>query len=62
MGSWEYFWRRVNQVMETIQHTEKPESKPADKPVQGSTLKSKFDEVEYERWSQKIRNGHSKGK
>jgi len=39
----------------------KPESKPIGPPIQGS--KSKFNDAEYERWSEKLRRfGSSKGK
>jgi hypothetical protein len=38
------------------------ESQPTETPVRHSTPKSRFDDAEYERWSEKLRNTSSKGK
>jgi hypothetical protein len=38
------------------------ETKPADAPAAQSTLKSRFDDAEYERWSEKLRASRTKSK
>jgi hypothetical protein len=48
--------------MEDTQVKERSESQPTDAPVQQLTPISRFDDAEYERWSEKLRNIYSKGK
>jgi hypothetical protein len=41
----------------------KPENLQTETPIQGSTPKSRFNEAEYERWSENLRKkARSKGK
>jgi hypothetical protein len=49
--------------MEETQLKESSEIQPKDTPVHGAKSNSRFDDAEYERWSEKLRNrGTSKGK
>jgi hypothetical protein len=48
--------------MQDTQVEERSESQPTDTPVQRLTPISRFDDAEYERWSEKIRSASSKGK
>jgi hypothetical protein len=54
-------------MTETMQDTQvievKPENLEEEAPIQGSTLKSRFNDAEYERWSETLRKkARSKGK
>jgi hypothetical protein len=42
--------------MQDTQIEEKSESQPTAKPVQGSGSQSKFNDAEYERWSETLRS------
>jgi hypothetical protein len=49
--------------MQETQVEVKPENLAKEQPIQSSTLKSRFDDAEYERWSETLRNRNtSKGK
>jgi hypothetical protein len=48
--------------MQDTQVEEAPQIQPTDAPVQRLTPISRFDDAEYERWSEKIRSASSKGK
>lgn len=47
---------------ETRVKTTVMEDKPTDLPAPESTLKSRFDDAEYARWSEKLRATRTKGK
>jgi hypothetical protein len=42
--------------MQETQVEERAESREKETPARGSTLKSRFNDAEYERWSQNLRN------
>jgi hypothetical protein len=48
--------RRKSQDMQNAQVKEKIQAVPVQTPVQSSTTKSRFNDAEYERWNEKIRN------
>jgi hypothetical protein len=48
--------------MEDTQIEEIPQIQAPETPVQRLTPISRFDDAEYERWSEKIRSASSKGK
>jgi len=49
--------------MQESQRDKSPENQPAEKGDRTSTPKSSFNDAEYERWSEKLRNaGRSKDK
>jgi hypothetical protein len=53
----------MRQNMQDTQLNAKPEGESTKIPDRRPTAESKFNESEYERWSEKLRNmGHSKGK
>jgi len=53
----------MSQDMQDTQVQTRSESQPTDTPVQTAVSKSSFDNAEYERWSQNLRNRMaSKGK
>jgi hypothetical protein len=52
----------MSRNMEDTQVKERIESQPTDTPVRGLTPISRFDDAEYERWSEKLRSASSKGK
>jgi hypothetical protein len=47
--------RRMSQDMENQQVKVKTEPQPAPAPAQGPKLKSRFDNAEYQRWSEKLK-------
>jgi len=49
-------------MMEETQVKTQPESQPKVTAVQETRMKSRFDDAEYERWSEKLRSSRSKGK
>jgi hypothetical protein len=54
---------RMCQNMEDTHVKASSEIQPKDTPVQGERSKSRFDDAEYERWSEKLRSrSNSKGK
>jgi len=54
---------RMCQNMEDTHVKASSEIQPKDTPDQGTRSKSRFDDAEYERWSEKLRSrGNSKGK
>jgi hypothetical protein len=48
--------------MQDTQVKEEAQSQSTDTPVHQTTLKSRFDDAEYERWCEKLRNAASKNK
>jgi len=52
----------MSQDMQNTQVKVRTESQPTDTAVQVSASKSKFDDAEYERWSEKLRASRSKNK
>jgi len=48
--------------MQDTQVAERAENQQKEASVRQSTAKSQFDDAEYERWSQNLRNKHSKNK
>jgi hypothetical protein len=48
--------------MEDTQVKSRSENQPADTPVQVPNLKSRFDDAEYARWSEKLRAARNKSK
>jgi hypothetical protein len=55
---------RMDRTMmdETRVKTTVVDAKPTDSPAPEPTLKSRFDDAEYARWSEKLRAGRAKGK
>jgi hypothetical protein len=55
--------RRKNQTMQDIQPNAKPQGESTQAPDRRPTSGSRFNESEYERWSERLRNmNKSKGK
>jgi hypothetical protein len=53
----------MSQIMQDAQVKARSENQPTVKPVQEARSKSSFDDAEYERWSENLRNrGNSKSK
>jgi hypothetical protein len=50
--------RRKSQDMQNSQVKVKVEEQQVHTPVPASSLKSRFNDAEYERWSEKIRSRH----
>jgi len=49
----------MSQDMENQQVKVKTEAKPAHVPAQGTKLKSRFDDAEYQRWNEKLKSRNS---
>jgi len=52
----------INQIMQDAQIKEKSPSHSTETQVQQQTVKSRFDDAEYKRWSEKLRSGAPKDK
>jgi hypothetical protein len=48
--------------MQDTQVKERSESQATETPVRPTTTKSRFDDAEYERWSEKLRSAASQNK
>ena len=46
----------MNQTMQETQLQSKPENLTKEQSIQSSTHKSRFNDAEYERWSETLRN------
>jgi hypothetical protein len=52
----------MSPIMQDTQIEERAENQQKEASVRQSAAKSQFDDAEYERWSQNLRNKHSKNK